>query len=334
MGSKQQVAAAPLAISSLMGRVMWLACAVCPAPALAADVPLIGYLSFLSPGNPFTCGKLLKSALAERGVLEGRDYRMQVAYANGTEPGLQEAARQLAAAKPALMVSGGVNPMLALARAAPNTPLVTVGSGSLLDLGLVRSHARPGGLLTGISNGGEEHVFKLIELLLQAFPGIEQVGIVANQHHPGHVLRQQLVHDRVKPRRVQARYVWVDGDKGVEAAYQRLAQQGIRHAVYLPDWLPNARVHAAVASKLGIATIGFAGSFADAGGLMHFTIVGGEGCSRAAHHVQQLLAGRRPGDVPVEEVQDYRLTVNLQAARRLGVTFAPAFLLRADRVIE
>ena len=55
---------------------------------------------------------------------------------------------------------------------------------------------------------------------------------------------------------------------------------------------------------------------------------------QAALLVDKVLKGVRPADLPIEQAVRFDLVVNLTTAKALGFTFPPAFLARADEVIE
>jgi putative ABC transport system substrate-binding protein len=75
-------------------------------------------------------------------------------------------------------------------------------------------------------------------------------------------------------------------------------------------------------------------SYVEAGGLMSYSADLEELRHRAAHYVDKILRGARPGDLPVEQPTKFQLVVNLKTAKALGLAMPPAFLARADEVIE
>jgi putative tryptophan/tyrosine transport system substrate-binding protein len=74
--------------------------------------------------------------------------------------------------------------------------------------------------------------------------------------------------------------------------------------------------------------------YVDVGGLMCYAQGISEFHHHAASYVDRIVKGAKPADLPVEQSAKFELVVNLRAARALGLTIPPSFLLRANEVIE
>jgi putative ABC transport system substrate-binding protein len=88
------------------------------------------------------------------------------------------------------------------------------------------------------------------------------------------------------------------------------------------------------AAKSRMPVMYWGNEFADAGGLMSYGPFINELFHRTATHVDKILKGARPADLPVEQPTKFELVINLKTAKQIGLTIPPNVLARADRVIR
>ncbi len=83
-----------------------------------------------------------------------------------------------------------------------------------------------------------------------------------------------------------------------------------------------------------LPAIYFAEDFTDAGGLLSYGPSISDSYRRAAAHVDKILKGAKPGDLPVEQPTKFELAINLKTAKAMGLAIPRSLLLRADQVIQ
>ena len=96
----------------------------------------------------------------------------------------------------------------------------------------------------------------------------------------------------------------------------------------------HARFVEQLAARLRWPAIYPQGQFVDEGGLMAYAAGLADLWRRAAVHVDTILKGANPAELPVEQPKKFFLVINLNAAKRIALTIPPNVLTRADKVIK
>src|SRR4051794_19966863 len=284
-----------------------------------ADVPLFG--------------SELREGLRELGRIEGQDYLIEFRSAEGQLGRLPELASELVRLKVDVIIALFTPCAIAAKQATREIPIVIV-TGDPLGTGLVESLSRPGGNITGLSQMGAETHGKCVEFLRDMLPSARRVALITNAADPVFA-KSFLEHARFASSGSASEIgpiVTVSASSELDAAFETVVK-GRGDAVVFQASLPTKRmVDLALKHRLPAATI--IRAFADIGGLMSYGSDGPALFRRTASFVHKILVGEKPANIPVEQATKFNLVVNLKTAKALGLTMPPAFLARADEVIE
>jgi ABC-type uncharacterized transport system substrate-binding protein len=255
-------------------------------------------------------------------------------WADGRSDRLPALAGELAAKGPAVIVAGPVSAAAAATEAAPKTPIV-IFLGDPVPAGLAASLARPGGMVTGVTNIVTDITEKYLELLLAAVPKSRRVSFLVDTTAANHALMLEAARRSVAQYSVEARYAEVARPEEVEPALSRLAKERIQALVVLPGQAVGLRRQRIVKFAQEQRWPVVAGpEFAEAGALLTYGADILANYRRAAYYVDRILKGAKPGDLPIEQPTKFELVINMKTARALGLTIPQTLLLRADQVIE
>ena len=76
------------------------------------------------------------------------------------------------------------------------------------------------------------------------------------------------------------------------------------------------------------------GSVVHSGGLMSYGTDEDTNFKLAAQYIAKVIAGAKPGDLPVQQPNEYFLVINLKTAKALGLTIPQTVLVRAAELVE
>ena len=265
----------------------------------------------------------------------GTEYVLEERWADGHADRLPGLAQELAAKKPALVVAIPSSSARAAAAAMPATAIV-LANGGPLSTSLVHSLARPGGMITGLSNVIDELTQKVVELLVESLPKLQRVGFLADptgRNYDASVADARRAAERT---RVQAVVADMARPQDIEPAIVRLAKDKVQALVMLPSaWFYSYQpkiVGLALAQRCPV--VGTDPATPRLGGLFSYGPDRNALIRRSAYYVDRILKGAKPGDLPIEQPTTFEMVLNMKTAKTLGITIPPSVRLRATEMIE
>lgn len=299
----------------------------------ASKVYRIGSLHHaFAPHVPWVEG--LKAGLAELGLKEGREVLFEHRFTEGNLGALPAAAQELVRAGVDLILASGEQATEAAKAATQTLPVVFVNVGDPVAAGVVRSIARPGGNITGVSSLRAELIPKRLEVLKELAPAVRRVWIiydVSDAEAPPLVRKAEEAAPRLGVELV------VRPVGTVQDLARALAALGPGDGVMVQGRATVLDISTQIvkASRSArVPTIFPAAFWLQWGGLVSYGpdyyAVG----HQAARIVAKILRGAKPGDLPVEGANRIDLAINLKTAKEIGLTIPQSILVRADQVIE
>jgi putative ABC transport system substrate-binding protein len=294
----------------------------------------IGMLSLASPESMRPLVGAFREGMRELGYTEGQNLILEVRYAAGGAERLPSLAAELVGLNVAVLVAGSSQAVEAAKGATTSIPIVAAG-GDLLALGAIKSLARPGGNITGLSNLTIDYIPKLPELLLAAAPQLSRVAVLWNPSQPNRTLLHKL---QMATRQIGGGAFLMEArtPSELESVFADTLTQRIDAVIVAPDgfFLQQASQIGHLATKYRLPCISPYREITANGGLMSYGRNVAKGFRRAATYVDKILKGANPADLPVEQPTILEVVINLKTAKALGLTITPAALARADEVIH
>jgi putative tryptophan/tyrosine transport system substrate-binding protein len=296
----------------------------------------IGFLLATTSSNYPQLYDALRGGLREQGYVEGHNIDVLVRGAEGHADRLPGLVAELAAQNVELIVTSTTPAAQAATAGAPNIPVVFVGVGDPVGAQLVRSLARPGGNVTGLTLLTPELTGKRIELLKEAKVDIARVAVLWNPGIERQVREIQDLESAAPKIGVQLLPVAVTRADELEPAHRFMADRNVDALMVLASGFHHQHLGdiAKFAARHRIATICEFSEFVTVGGMMVYGPSYPEMLRRAGSYAAKILNGAKPSELPVEQPTKFELVVNLKVARALGIEIPAVLLARADEIIE
>lgn len=313
------------------------AVAIAPYAAFAQKVGMVrrvGVLHAYFPGDGNV--EEFRKGLHDLGYRNGENLKLEFRWAEGKPERLRALADDLVRSNVELIFTASTPGALAAKGATTTIPIVFVAVGDPVEAGVVSSLARPGGNITGFTHLSVGLVTKTLELIKELIPHLRQVAVLAPISNPTTALKLARIQSGAKALGVKTEIVEIRTAADYEPAFERIRRLKPTALMPLLDVLSTTHKKeiAEFAMRNRLPTIFEQREFVEAGGLLSYGTNFPAMYRHAATHVDKILKGAKPSDLPVEQPTEFELVINMKTAKALGITIPQSILVRANRLIE
>jgi putative tryptophan/tyrosine transport system substrate-binding protein len=307
---------------------------ICDLGAAERSKPiLIGVLTDSWGPTPGVVG--LRDALTELGYRENQDFVIGVRFTQGDIAALPQAARELVEQGVDILFTNNPAPAKAAQMATSHIPIVFYGTGDPIGLGLIKSFARPGGNITGVTDLDLELDSKRLEIFKEMMPGLTRVLFPYDKSEAFSVAQAKIYRESARRLKITLVEKTVISQKEAQATFDNISKNDV-HGIVVPRSLsfniPGLAVEAM--SRKRIPTMFFGPWYVDQGGFASYGPDFYNSGRQAARLVDKILKGTNPREIPVEVNNNIEFVINLKAATAAGIKIVPELLYRANRVIR
>jgi putative ABC transport system substrate-binding protein len=290
-------------------------------------------IGFLRAGEPpkFWIDEF-REGLRELGYVEGQNVVIELRI--GPLDQLPRLAEDLVRSKVDVIVASASSAGMAAKKATTSIPIVFTSLSHPVEIGLIKSLARPGGNITGVTVNAGATVTKRLEFLRELVPSLKQVAVLMHPGHPTDPVQRKEMEEAARAMGLQLKPAAVRAPEDFEAAFKAVSSAGGLLNIDTPLFTTYRTQFVELAARNRLPAIWSNVIIVEAGGLMSYGTYIPALFRRAATYVDKVLKGARAGDLPVEQPTKFELVINLKTAKALGLTIPPSLLQRADQVIE
>jgi putative ABC transport system substrate-binding protein len=316
-----------------------LAALATPLAPLAQPVKVyhVGWLSVgpSSVDRDFSFLTDMKKSLSDLGYYEGKNLVFDVRFSEAKSDRLADAAAELVALKPDVIISGATPGTRAVKQATGTIPTIMVGVSDPVGAGFAASLAHPGGNITGVANLGLDTAGKPLELLHTVIPKASRVALLVPDN-PAIPAIVNAIREAAQGMRITVLPMTVATADEIETAFASMVKEKADALFVVADsvTMVNRKRIAELAARNKLPAIYQYSVQVEAGGLLSYGPNPRDLEKILAGYIDKIFKGAKPGDLPVQQPTEFELTINMGTAKALGVIFPPEILLRADKVIQ
>jgi putative ABC transport system substrate-binding protein len=272
-----------------------------------------------------------REELKALGWNEGGNLALEIRSAGGDLDKLQSLAAELATTSQLIVSATGPATRAAI-NATKSVPIVMVGVGDPVGLGLVKSFTHPGGNVTGVSNIARDLAARRLALLKETVPKAKRVAVLFHPDDPVTPLQRRDIEPAARTLGLQLAYWPIRTAEDLEQAFAQMHADAVYRMAGQANTFSRRTVELTIAKRLPAMLL--TAQDVAAGGLMSYWTDHIEHYRRAAAYVDRILKGAKPADLPVEQPTRFEMVINMKTAKALGIKIPNSILVQATRVID
>ena len=279
----------------------------------------------------------VRRGLNDSGFVEGRNIAIEYRSAEGQYDQLPALAADLVNRQVAAIIAIGGTPSAPAAKAATATiPIIFSNGGDAVKLGLVSSHNRPGGNVTGVSFLVSALGAKRLELLRDLIPSATMIGFLVNPANPNTAADISELQVAARTLGLQLHVQNASSATDIDAAFKIFAQQQVNAVMVAADAYFRSRRDqlAELAARHAVPATYAVREHAVVGGLMSYGPDIAEAYRQAGFYAGRVLKGEKPADLPIMQSAKFEFVINLKTAKALGLEVPGKLLALTNEVIE
>jgi putative tryptophan/tyrosine transport system substrate-binding protein len=306
------------------------------ARAQQRTMPAVGVLSNGAPADKQDYMSAFLQSLSDSGFVDGQNVRIDYRYANNQVEALPALAADFVRERVAVIFASSTDAGVVAKAATSTIPIVFAGGAAPSRFGFTDNLNHPGGNLTGVSFLELQTVAKRLEVLHETVPNATLFGLLTNSAVAQTDQDIKVGQDAARALGIELRALNAGNEREIDDAFARLTEWQAGGVVIQGSnyFTAEARRLGGLAARYKIPGIFNVRDFPDAGGLMSYGGVPVDAYRIVGNYVGRILKGEKPGDLPVQEITQVKMIINLKAAKALGLTIPLPLLGRADEVIE
>jgi putative tryptophan/tyrosine transport system substrate-binding protein len=296
-------------------------------------VPRIGFMSGAEPSLISS----FEDEMRKLGYSPGKNIHIEIRVGRLYTSDTAAHAAELGVMDLDFVVVAALPQALAMRQANRKMPMVIITCPGMVSNGFAESLERPGGIYTGMDELPPGVTRKRLQLLKRAAPSVSRVALLSTT--PGRGGHETQLADAERAARdlnFSVKVYRASSISEITAALDAIRSDQMDGLVNFQGGLSlaNRQMIIDFAAAHRLPAVYQSLFFVESGGLMAWAPDQRDQYRLGARYADQILKGKKPGDIPVQHPEPYQLHLNNRAAAAIGLTLPADLVAEADKVLS